>query len=96
MTQKYNFMKYDFSDGKKYEIPAKIMHIKKFRLYCMKKAPNGEESAVTEHFFIQIGGNVVSEHERRQIGSGRIDWAESGWLGPFRAGAPAAQTREIR
>ena len=69
-------MKYDFPHGKMYEIPAKIMHIKKFRLYFMKRAPNSEESAVTEHFFIQIGGNMVSEHEMRQIGSGRIDWAE--------------------
>ena len=50
-----------------YEIPAKIMRIKKFRLYCMKRAPNGGESAVTEHFFMQIGRNMAPEHETRQI-----------------------------
>ena len=71
MTQKCNFMKYDFSHGKMYEIPAKIMHIKKFRLYFMKRAPNGGESAVAEHFFMQIGENMMSKHETRQIGSER-------------------------
>ena len=55
----------------KYEIPAKIMHIKKFQLYFMKRAPNGGESAVTEHFFMQIGEKMASEHETRRIGSER-------------------------
>ena len=33
----------------------------------MKRAPNGEESAVTEHFFMQIGENMMSEHETQRI-----------------------------
>ena len=52
-------MTYDFSHGKKYEISAKIMHIKKFRLYFMKRAPNGGKSAITEHFFMQVGENMM-------------------------------------
>jgi len=62
-------MKNNFSHGKKYEIAAKIMHIKKFRLYCMKRAPKGGRRAVTEHFFMQIGENIVSEHEMQRIGA---------------------------
>ena len=41
----------------------------------MKRAPNGGESAVTEHFFMQIGENTVSEHEMQQSGIIRIDAA---------------------
>ena len=49
---------------------------KNFRLYFMKRASNGEKAAVTEHFFMRIGGNMVSEHEMQQIGSDSIDWVD--------------------
>ena len=67
--RKCDFMKNNFSHGKKYEIAAKIMHIDRLQLYCMKRVPNGGRRAVTEHFFMQIGGNMVSEHEMRQSGA---------------------------
>jgi len=69
-------MKYDFSHEQMYEISAKIIHIKKFQLYLMKRAPNGNKTDVTAHFFMLIEGNMVSEHEMRQIGSERIDWVD--------------------
>ena len=42
----------------------------------MKRASNGGKAAVTEHFFMRIGGNMVSEHEMQQIGSDSIDWVD--------------------
>ena len=70
-------MKYDFSHEQMYEISAKIIHIKKFQLYLMKRAPNGNKTDVTAHFFMLIEGNMVSEHEMRQIGSARIERRET-------------------